>query len=172
MKLNNFTIKRFLTTVCCLFIITLNSVASASGQHHHKHRAHIYGLKTIESSFSAAETSLRLQSAIQSRGLTVMAVIDHAANAASVGMELRPTTLILWGNAAVGTQIMQSAQTVGIDAPLKFLVWETADGKVVISYNTAGFMKHRHRVQDKDEFFDIIAGALAGISAGAAGAVE
>lgn len=172
MKLNILTTRRFVTTVGCLFVIALSSVASASGQHHHKHRNSIYGLKTIESSFSAGETSQRLQAAILSRGLTVMAVIDHAANAANVGMELRPTTLILWGNAAVGTQIMQSAQTVGIDAPLKFLVWETEDGDVLISYNTAGFMKHRHRVHNKDEFFDLIAGALAGISAGAAGVVE
>lgn len=172
MKLKIFTKTRFLATVCCLITIALTNSAFANGKPHHKHHKRIYGLTTISSNYSAAETLERLQSAILDRGLAVIAVIDHAANAANVGLELRPTTLILWGSATIGTQIMQSEQTVGIDVPLKFLVWENKKGDVHISYNTADFIQHRHRVRDNDDVFDTISGALESISTGAAGLDE
>lgn len=81
---------------------------------------------TSQSDFSA--TLQRLTAAIEKRELRVFAVIDHAAGAASVGETLRPTTLVIFGNPAGGTPMMQSAQTMGFDLPLKALVWDDAAG--------------------------------------------
>ncbi|MDQ1741517.1 MAG: hypothetical protein QOE53_3169, partial [Pseudonocardiales bacterium] len=77
----------------------------------------------------------RLQAEIRAKGMTVFARIDHAAGATEVGLTLAPTELIIFGNARGGTPLMQSVQTVGIDLPLKALVWEDADGNTWLSYN-------------------------------------
>src|ERR1700739_3562125 len=95
------------------------------------------GLVSIASRYSAAETMERLLAALQKRDLTVFARIDHAAGAAAVGMPLRPTEVVLFGNPKGGTVLMQDHQPVGIDLPLKALVWQDAVGKVWLSYNTA-----------------------------------
>src|SRR5438045_3288700 len=88
----------------------------------------------------------RLQAEIRAKGMTVFARIDHAAGAAEVGLTLRPTELIIFGNARGGTPLMQSAQTVGIDLPLKALVWEDASGTTWLSYNEPSWIAHRHGV--------------------------
>src|SRR5438045_3096075 len=86
----------------------------------------------------------RLQAEVRARGMTVFARIDHAAGAAEVGLTLRPTELIIFGNARGGTPLMESVQTVGIDLPLKALVWEDASGKTWLSYNEPGWIAQRH----------------------------
>src|SRR5262245_12276222 len=91
------------------------------------------GLTTIPSRFGPRETMDRLETEIRAHGLGVFARIDHAAGAAEVGLTLRPTNLIIFGNARGGTPLMQAAQTVGIDLPLKALVWEDAASKTWIS---------------------------------------
>ena len=126
------------------------------------------GLTTLESDFDVKETVLNLQDEIQDRGLGIFAIIDHAANAEGVGMELRPTTLILFGSPMVGTVLMQSEQTIGIDLPLKFLVWEDACGEVLIGYNSTKFLKKRHKIKDRDQVFENIANALDAIAQAAA----
>src|SRR5437868_5954195 len=93
------------------------------------------GLTTIPSRFGPKETMDRLVAEIRAKGMNVFARIDHAAGAAEVGLKLRPTELILFGNALGGTPLMQSVQTVGIDLPLKVLVWQDAEGKTWVSYN-------------------------------------
>ena len=80
------------------------------------------GLTTIRSSYAPEETINRLEAEIKARGMTVFAHIDHAAGAAGVGLSLRPTDVLLFGNARGGTPLMQSIQTIGIDLPLKMLV--------------------------------------------------
>src|SRR5215469_18574583 len=95
----------------------------------------IEGLTSIRSSFDPKATIDRVEAEIRARGLNVFARIDHAAGAAEVGLPLAPTELIIFGNARGGTPLMQSAQTVGIDLPLKALVWEDASGKTWLSYN-------------------------------------
>ena len=102
------------------------------------------GLITIASAFSVAETMDRLAAAVVSRGLAVFARIDHAAGATEVGMPLRPTQLLIFGNAKGGTPLMQERQSAGIDLPLKALAWEDADGKVWLSYNDAAWIAQRH----------------------------
>lgn len=80
------------------------------------------------SKFGPKETVDRLAAAITTRGISIMARIDHAAAAAAIGMELRPTEVLIFGNPRAGTPLMQAEQTVGIDLPLKALVWQDADG--------------------------------------------
>ncbi|MGH7226611.1 MAG: DUF302 domain-containing protein, partial [Gemmataceae bacterium] len=92
------------------------------------------GLVSVQSRGSARETLDRLLAALAARKLTVFARIDHADGAASVGLTLRPTEVVIFGSPQGGTALMQDRQTAGIDLPLKLLVWESADGKVWLSY--------------------------------------
>jgi uncharacterized protein (DUF302 family) len=101
------------------------------------------GLVSVASRHSATETMERLLAALKRRDLAVFARIDHAAAAAAVGMPLRPTEVILFGNPKAGTMLMQDQQRAGIDLPLKALVWQDAEGKVWLSYNTAEWIAAR-----------------------------
>ena len=104
------------------------------------------GLVSIISRYPARETMDRLLAALPARNMTVFARIDHAAGAAAVGMPLRPTELVIFGNPKGGTVLMQDRQRTGIDLPLKALVWEGADGKAWVSYNDPAWIAHRHGV--------------------------
>jgi len=102
------------------------------------------GLTTIPSSYGPKQTMDRLEAEIKAKGLTVFARIDHAAGAAQAGLSLRPTEVLIFGNAKAGTPLMQSNQTIGIDLPLKALVWQDAHGKVWLSYNEPSWLARRH----------------------------
>jgi uncharacterized protein (DUF302 family) len=102
------------------------------------------GLTTIASGFGPKETMDRLETEIRAHGMSVFARIDHAAGAVGVGLTLRPTELIIFGNARGGTPLMQSVQTAGIDLPLKVLVWQDASGKTWLSYNEPSWVAQRH----------------------------
>jgi uncharacterized protein (DUF302 family) len=102
----------------------------------------IQGLTSIRSSFGPKETVDRLVAEIRIRGLNVFARIDHATAATEVGLTLAPTELIIFGSARGGTPLMQSVQTIGIDLPLKALVWQDAAGKTWISYNEPSWIAH------------------------------
>ena len=104
------------------------------------------GLVTMTSPFSADETVERLENEVKRRGLTVFARIDHAAGAAKIGSTLRPTTLLVFGNPKGGTPFMICEQTVGIDLPLKVLVWEDASGQIWLGYNDPAYIAKRHGV--------------------------
>ncbi len=102
------------------------------------------GLITIKSSFGPEDTMKRLEAEVKAKGLTVFAHIDHAAGAAAAGLPLRPTDLIIFGNAKGGTPLMQQVQTVGIDLPLKALVWQDEQGATWLSYNDPAWIAQRH----------------------------
>ena len=102
------------------------------------------GLISLRSASGPQETHARLEDAIKARGLTVFARIDHAQAAADAGLKLRPTLLIIFGNARGGTPLMQAAQTMGIDLPLKALVWEDATQVTWLSYNDPQWLAARH----------------------------
>ena len=102
------------------------------------------GLVSIPSSFDPKETMDRLEAALRASGVTIFARIDHAAGAAGVGETLRPTELLIFGNPKAGTPLMQAGQTIGIDLPLKALVWQDAAGKTQVSYNEPGWLARRH----------------------------
>jgi uncharacterized protein (DUF302 family) len=112
----------------------------------------------------------RLVAEISAKGMTVFARIDHAGGAAAVGLTLPPTELIIFGNARGGTPLMQSAQTVGIDLPLKALVWQDAAGKTWISYNEPGWIAQRHGITDAQPVVNKMTDLLSAISTKAAGA--
>jgi uncharacterized protein (DUF302 family) len=112
----------------------------------------------------------RLATEIQTKGMKVFARIDHAAGAAEVGLTLRPTELIIFGNARGGTPLMQLAQTVGIDLPLKALVWQDAAGKTWLSYNEPSWIAQRHGVADAEPIVSKMADLLSAISRKAANA--
>lgn len=104
------------------------------------------GLTKVESRFGAKETMDRLEAEVKAKGLTVFARVDHAGGAAAVGMELRPTEVLIFGNACGGTPLMQSNQTAGIDLPLKALVYQDAAGKVWLAYNDPDWIAQRHEL--------------------------
>ena len=104
------------------------------------------GLITLRSSYARRETMNRLETEVKAKGLAVFARIDHAAGAAEVGLSLRPTELLIFGNAKGGTPLMQSVQTIGIDLPLKALVWQDASGTTWLSYNDPNWLAKRHNL--------------------------
>lgn len=104
------------------------------------------GLVVVKSPHSAKETMNRLEDIVKQRGLNVFARIDHAAGAAKIGKTLRPTELLVFGNPQGGTPFMECAQSVGIDLPLKALVWEDASAQVWLGYNDPAFLARRHEV--------------------------
>jgi len=104
------------------------------------------GLTTILSSFGPKETMDRLETEVKAKGLSVFARIDHAAGAAAVGMALRPTEVLIFGNARGGTPLMQAGQSAGIDLPLKALVYQDEAGQVWLAYNDPSWIAQRHRL--------------------------
>ncbi|MGH6713868.1 MAG: DUF302 domain-containing protein [Bradyrhizobium sp.] len=102
------------------------------------------GLKTLRSMHGPSETMARLKEAVEAGGMTVFAQIDHAAGAERIGLPLRPTNLLIFGSPKGGTPMMQSAQTSGIDLPLKALVWEDSAGTTWLSYETPTWIAARH----------------------------
>jgi uncharacterized protein (DUF302 family) len=122
------------------------------------------GLTSIRSNFVPKETMDRLEAEIGANGMKVFARIDHAAGAAEVGLELRPTELIIFGNARGGTPLMQSVQTVGIDLPLKALVWEDASGTTWVSYNEPSWIAQRHGVANVEPVVSKMAAAVRAMS--------
>ena len=98
----------------------------------------------MQSHVSARETLNRFLAALAARKLTGFARVDHAAGASSVGLPLRPTEVVIFGNPKGGTALMQDQQSAGIDLPLKALVWEAADGKVWLTYNDPTWIAQRH----------------------------
>jgi uncharacterized protein (DUF302 family) len=102
------------------------------------------GLTTIKSNYDPKETMARLEAAVAAKGMTVFAHVDHAAAAAKVYMKLRPTDLLIFGSPKGGTPVMQSVQTIGIDLPLKALVWQDEAGTTWLSYNDPVWLVGRH----------------------------
>ena len=126
---------KVLRILVAVLMSTLASVASAAD-----------GLVAVKSPHSAKATMDKLEKVVKQRGLNVFARIDHAAGAAKVGKSLRPTELLIFGNPQGGTPFMECAQSVGIDLPLKALVWEDASAQVWLGYNDPAFLAQRHAV--------------------------
>jgi uncharacterized protein (DUF302 family) len=123
------------------------------------------GLVTLRSSHTPKDTMYKLETEVKSKGLTIFARIDHAAGAADVGLSLRPTELLIFGNATGGTPLMQVIQTIGIDLPLKALVWQDASGSTYLSYNAPIWLAKRHEVgHEVDQTTNSIAAVLDAIA--------
>jgi uncharacterized protein (DUF302 family) len=109
------------------------------------------GLTTLRSSYGPKDTMNRLEAEVRAKGMTVFARIDHAAGAIAVGLSLRPTEVLIFGNAKAGTPLMQSVQTIGIDLPLKALVWQDGSGDTWLSYNDPVWLAQRHGLGGETE---------------------
>jgi uncharacterized protein (DUF302 family) len=129
----------------------------------------VEGLRTLPSRFDPKETMDRLETQIRANGMEVFARIDHAAGAAEVGLPLAPTDLIIFGDARGGTPLMQSVQTVGIDLPLKILVWQDAANNTWLSYNEPSWIAQRHGVAGAESTIDKMADLLRTIAREASG---
>lgn len=137
-----------------------NSAEAEHAMHHRKH-PHIV---TTKSNNDFEATLSKLQAAIDARNFKTFAVVDHAKGAASIDQELRPTTLVIFGNPMGGTPLMQAAQTMGVDLPLKALVYQDADGAVMIATTDIAATLHEHGVEGLETLQGRIAGALQAIS--------
>jgi len=123
------------------------------------------GLVSIRSARSVTDALAAVEAALSEKGLMIFARIDHAAGAAEAGMPLRPTTLIIFGNPRAGTPLMQAKQTVGIDLPLKLLVWEDEEGAVWLTYNDPTWLVRRHKIgADAGPAVDAMGALLAAIA--------
>jgi len=118
------------------------------------------GLIVKPSAYGVIETLDRLEDVLADKGITVLARIDHALGARRAGMELPATELLVFGNPKLGTPLMQSAPSVGIDLPMKALAWQDGDGKVWLAYNDPAYIVARHGIEDAAEVVKLMTGAL------------
>jgi uncharacterized protein (DUF302 family) len=125
------------------------------------------GMVCLPAQGSVDDAFARLEAAVAKRGLVVFARVDFAADAAAAGIPLRPMRLLVFGNPRAGTPLLASAPTVGIDLPLKLLVWEARDGTAMVGYNTPAWIIARHglpeefraRLQPEQELAALAAGS-------------
>ncbi len=118
------------------------------------------GLIVKPSKYSVKETLDRLEAVLKKKGITIVTRWSHDAGAKKVGIPLRPTELLLFGNPRLGSHFFTSAQTAGIDLPMKALAWQDEDGKVWIAYNDPRYIADRHHVKNRNDIIKKMTGAL------------
>lgn len=104
------------------------------------------GLVDKQSNHTVEQTVEKLKNILQSKGVTLFALVDHSGEAEKVGMKMPPTKLLIFGNPKGGTPLMLAAPSVAIDLPLKILVWEDVSGKIWVTYNSPEFLRERHGI--------------------------
>ena len=102
------------------------------------------GMVDVPSHHSVDETVDRVKNILSAKGITLFALVDHSGEAAKVGLKMPPTKLLIFGSPKAGTPLMLATPSAAIDLPLKLLVWEDAQGKVWVSYNSPEYLQHRH----------------------------
>lgn len=142
---------RFFLTAAMSLALVFSAAISAFAEN---------GMIVKESNRSVAETISLLEETLKSKGITIFARIDHAAGASKVDLPLRPTELLIFGNPKLGTPLMQSNQTAGVDLPLKALAYEDSQGKVFLVYNDPAYLSQRHGLGEKAKVIEKISGAL------------
>ena len=143
--------KRKIVLLASLFLGLVGITNSISAQE---------GMTVVPSTHDVVTTMDKLEAIVKSKGMKVMARVNHTANADSVGMELRPTELLIFGNPKVGTPLMLCSQSIAIDLPQKMLVWESESGEVFLGFNDPTHLKSRHSTEGCDEVFERVTGAL------------
>jgi len=147
-----------------LALLALGSPARATDSERSASR----GLVEFESPHPVAQTMDQLAAAAKERGFRVFARIDHAAGAAAVGEELPPTELLIFGNPAGGTPLMQRSATIAIDLPLKALVYQATGGSVRIVFNDPRFLAERHDLDNREAIIERMTGLLTSLATAAA----
>lgn len=122
------------------------------------------GMVRWKSPHDVERTLERFEQAARARELRIFARIDHAEGAARIDEPLRPTVVVVFGSAKIGTQLLQSSQTVGIDLPLKLLVWQDDQAQTWIAYNDPEYLARRHGIRDRTDVVDRMQKALAGLA--------
>lgn len=102
------------------------------------------GIVNKLSKHSVEQTVAALTTILKAKGVAVFALIDHSAEAEKVGLKMRPTKLLIFGDPKAGTPLMLASPSTAIDLPLKILIWEDAQGKVWLSYNSPEYLRERH----------------------------
>ena len=118
------------------------------------------GMVSVKSSHDVVTTANRLESALKEKGVTVFARIDHAAGAQRINQTIQPTLLIIFGNPAMGTPLIQRSRTMGIDLPLKALIWEDSAGQVWFTYNSPDYLARRHGIAEMGDVIQKMEQAL------------
>jgi uncharacterized protein (DUF302 family) len=144
-------------TVVMVLLLSLVVIANAGGG----------GIIVTRSAHDVNETINRLEAALRAKGITIFARIDHAANAKSVDISLRPEQLLIFGNPKLGSPLLQSNAMVGLELPLKALAWEDADGKVWLAYMDPQTIAERYRIEDRSALIAKMTGALKNFAAAA-----
>ena len=126
------------------------------------------GIVNVSSDFSVKETGERLETILKKKGMKIFNHINHSEGASSVGITLRDTELIIFGNPKVGSPLMKCQQTVALDLPQKALVWKDENKKVWISYNDPKYLVQRHDLKGCEKVLGKVEKALAGITKAAA----
>lgn len=126
------------------------------------------GIVRKTSANSVQGTLDKLEQIVRKKGFTVFSRIDHAAGAQKVGKELRPTQLLIFGNPKIGTSLMLSNQSMGLDLPIRVAAWEDAEGTVWLAYNDPAYMTTRHQVNDREKVVGKMTGALKNLTDAAA----
>jgi len=126
------------------------------------------GMVDVKSSFGVKKTADRLESILKDKGMTIFNRIKHSQAAKKVGVKLRETELIIFGNPKVGSPLMKCQQSVAIDLPQKALIWKDSEGETWISYNNPGYLAKRHSISNCEKVISKIEKALAGITKAAA----
>ncbi|WP_457673164.1 DUF302 domain-containing protein [Thiolapillus sp.] len=127
------------------------------------------GLKVIVSSHDVAATTDRLEKIVTDAGFRVIARVNHGKAAAGVGIDLKPVELLIFGKPKAGSLLMQSQPSVAIDLPMKFLIWEDADGRVNIGWNDPAWITARHGIGDKGKLVEKMSGVLRKLATRGAG---
>ena len=107
------------------------------------------GIVDIRSNHSVDATVEKVKNILESKAVTLFALVDHSGEAAKVGMQMRPTKLLIFGSPKAGTPLMLAAPTSAIDLPLKILIWRDAQGKVWVSYNAPAYLQGRHGIPEE-----------------------
>lgn len=152
--MNSNVLKGFLVVI--LFFICLQVQAKESPAV----TVAVDGMIVKPSLYSVTETLDRLEKVITEKGITVFTRVDHAAGGKKVDIPLRSTQLLIFGNPKLGTLLMQSQQSAGIDLPLKALAWEDENGKIWLGYNEPSYIASRHGITDQQKVIDKISAAL------------
>ncbi|HEC18950.1 MAG TPA: DUF302 domain-containing protein [Gammaproteobacteria bacterium] len=139
-------------------------MAQAGGDHHghddDHHGKSTHGMISKKSAHSVKDTLDRLEAVLKKKGLTIFARVNHGAGAKKSGIELRPTELLLFGNPKLGSHLLTSKQTAGIDLPMKALAWEDEKGQVWLTYNDPAYVAERHGITDREKIVTKMTGAL------------
>jgi len=155
--------KKLIAVLAMIGTAFMGASLAQAGEGHHGHEGgHLanHGMITIKSAHSVKDTLDRLEAVLKKKGITIFARIQHDAGGKKVGIELRPSELLLFGNPTLGSPMFTSNQTAGIDLPMKALTWEDEKGQVWLTYNDPAFIAKRHGITDRAEIVAKMTGAL------------